>query len=245
MKSNHNQNKNIWHSISKRLHYVLDIVMFFISLTAAIGLLMFHKAGTTSNQNQFIHLTTSSKNKTKKAKVPKSQLAIGEAYQLIPKKKVKRYKTVVDIYGYSYKQKLKKPKITYLANFYLDPNYASKSLPVKNTIYISLEGTIVEPFKTPQAGQYNFVNSSLGYNSTAHYVLNDSSKYIQVMQFKSYAKYGEYTVPNASNDTLNLTLNAGPNRYLKLSEFKLKRVKNVNLSQKAQESLLFGGYVSQ
>lgn len=235
-------NKGIWPSILEKMHYVFDVTMFFVALTMAVGLLMFHKAGTTNDQNQFIHLTTSSKNKTKKTKIPKSQLAVGEAYELVPKKKIKKYKTVVDDNGYSYEQKLKKPEITYLANFYLDPNYASKSIPVKNSIYIPLEGCIVKPFKTPQEGQYNFVNSSLGFNSTKHYLLDDSDKYIKVMQFKSYAKYGEYSVPNSIKNTLNLTLNTGSNRYLKLDEFKIKRVKEINLSQKAVQLLLFGGY---
>ena len=229
-------------AIFRRLHYIFDIVMFFVSLAAAVGLLMFHKAETTDNQNHFVHLTASSKNKNKKTEIPKSQLAIGEAYELIPKKRIKRYKTIQDAYGDSYRKKLKRPKITYLDNFYLAHNYASKDTLVKDNLYIPLNGCVTALFKTPQAGQYNFVNSDLGFNSLKHYVLNDSHKYIQVMQFKNYAKYGKFAVPNVTNNTLKLTLNAGSNRYLKLNEFTIKRVNSIDLSQKAQQLQLFGGY---
>ena len=62
------------------------------------------------------------------------------------------------------------------------------------------------------------------------------------MQFKNYAKYGKFAVPNVTNNTLNLTLNAGSNRYLKLNEFTIKRVNSIDLSEKAQQLQLFGGY---
>lgn len=229
-----------WHFL-KRLEWVFDLIMFLLAIAAAMTLAAYNKTRLADGQSQFVHFSQP-KNKAKKTKIPKSKIAKGDAYQLVPKKKVKRYRTVFDIYGNQYKQKLKHPKAKYLAHFYLDPNYASKDQPIKKDLYVLLNGCVVPTFKNPQNGQYNFLNSSLAYNSTQHYVLNDSQTYIKVMQFKSFNKYGQNMVPNANNNTLNLTINEGPSRYLKLSEFKIKRVKNMNLSNLAEQAHLFSGY---
>lgn len=241
LKENDEKPKHSWLGFFKRLEWVFDLFMFILAFLGAIGLAAYNKTRIADGQSHFVHFSEP-KGKAKKAKIPKSQIAVGDAYEFIPKKKVKRYRIVTDVYGNKYQRKLKHPKVKYLARFYLDPNYASKDKTIKNNLYILLDGCVVATIKTPQAGQYNFANSSLAFNSTQHYVLNDAKTYIKVMQFKSYNKYGENMAPNANTNTFNLTVSQGPSRYLKLSEFKIKRVKKVNLSNLADQAHLFSGY---
>ena len=76
-----------------------------------------------------------------------------------------------------------------------------------------------------------------------HFTLNDSVTYIYVMQFVSFKKYNNKYVPNAVTKAFTQTSVAGSKRYLKLSEFNLVRIKDVNLSQVAASQQLFCGVV--
>ncbi|RVU70403.1 MULTISPECIES: hypothetical protein [Lactobacillus] len=232
------------HPFFERLHRAFDWVMFILALAAALGFVAFDKARSNSGQNEFVRLSKP-KEIAKKTKIPKSQIAWGEVYELIPKKKVDHYQTVTDENGYSYEVKRKHPKVTWKSYFYLDPNQVSKDKPVEKNLYLLITGCVVPAIKTPKTGQYNFVdNTSLAFDSTKHYVLNDSQTYIQVMQLKSYSTYGNQMAPNATNNTFNLTINVGSTPYLKLSEFKLKRLKKQNLSHLAQQMQLFSGFAN-
>lgn len=96
-------------------------------------------------------------------------------------------------------------------------------------------------FKAPLASQVNLDNSNYGFDSKKHYILWDNKPYLHVMQFKNYNLYGNKPMPNTTNSPIIYHSNKGPIRYLKLSQFKLTRLKKTNVSMLAQNGQLFCG----
>lgn len=226
-------------SIKQKLSVVLDIFMIFLALFLA-GL---EEVLVKSEQQNSIKTTFQAPQKSgsKKSKIPRSQLITGEAYELTPKKTIKRYKAVNSAYG-KYLAKRKHPLVKYHAQFYLDPNSASKSLTIKVPIYIMIQGQIVKASTKQINSQRNFINnSSLAFSNT-HFVLNDSLKYIHVMQFVNYQSFNGKPIPNANTNNFTVNSNIGISRYIRLDEFKIKRLKKVSLSSLADKKQLFCGY---
>lgn len=215
--------------------------MFILCIMVAIIIQQIHN-NQNLNKNKPYAALAQPKHHKRKVKLPKSQIMYSQVYCLTPKKQVKKYRTVNSIYG-SYHQKLKHPKVTYLANFYLDPNYASKEKTIHEKIYLLLDGIVMPKFKAPLASQVNLDNSNYGFDSKKHYILWDNKPYLHVMQLKNYNLYGNKPMPNTTNSTIIYHSNKGPIRYLKLNEFKLTRLKKTNVSMLAQNGQLFCGII--
>ena len=222
-----------------RLHQIFDVAMFILCIIAAIMMQQIHNNQNLNKNKPYITLSQPNPNK-RKVKLPKSQIMYSQVYCLTPKKHVKKYRTVNSIYG-SYHKKLKHPKVTYLANFYLDPNYASKEKTINEKIYILLNGVVMPRFTAHLESQVKLTNSDYCFDSKKHYILWDTKPYLHVMQFKNYNLYGNKPMPNTTKVSLIYSSNKGPIRYLKLNEFKLTRLKNTNVSMLAQNGQLFCG----
>ena len=228
--------KSYFHKFKDYFSTVMDVVILAVCVILASALLSLSKS------DQFTQMTfTKPKPTAKKTRIPKAEAIKGEAYKLVPKKTVHKYKTVYDAYGNSYQVKRKHPKISYHANFYLDPNAASKSDFVERPIYLLITGSVIDKPKTLLSTQTVLADSNLVFDMSKHFTLNDSVTYIYVMQFVSFKKYNNKYVPNAVTKAFTQTSVAGSKRYLKLSEFNLVRIKDVNLSQVAAGQQLFCG----
>ena len=228
------------HAFYKRLQFIVDFVVFFAALFCAVGLY----TGTKLMQkptNNFIQFKDPQKTKHNQH-LSKAVSVYAPVYKLTPRIHVDKYKTKKDIYGYKYKVKRKHKKITYLANFYLDPNYASKSNLIKTPVYVLIKGEVEKKYKTPTSHQHNFNDKALAFDSSKHFVLDDSKTYIKVMQLHNYFNYNNKPIPNVTLQGLTNVVNSGPSRYLKLSEFKLKRIEKINASDLANKEQLFCGY---
>lgn len=231
--------------VLNRLHQIFDVAMFILCIMAAILIHQIHINQNLNNNKPYVTLAQPNHNK-RKVKLPKSQIMYSQVYCLTPKKHVKQYQTVNSIYG-SYHKKLKHPKVTYLANFYLDPNYASNEKTINEKIYLLLNGVVMPKFKAPSESkvesQVNLTNSNYCFDSKKHYILWDTKPYLHVMQLKNYNLYGNKPMPNIINTSIIYSSNKGPIRYLKLNEFKLTRLKKTNVSMLAQNGQLFCGII--
>lgn len=223
-----------------KLHQIFDVAMFIVCIMAAIMMYQIHHQNLHENK-PYITLSQPKHNK-RKVKLPKSQIMYSKVYCLTPKKHVKQYRTVNSIYG-SYQKKLKHPKVTYLANFYVDPNYASKEKTITEKIYLLLDGVVMPKVKAQSESQVNLTNSNYCFDSKKHYILWDTKPYLHVMQLKNYNLYGNKPMPNITNTSIIYSPNKGPIRYLKLNEFKLTRLKKTNVSMLAQNGQLFCGII--
>ena len=221
------------------LHQIFDVAMFILCIMAVIMLYQIHNNQNLNKNKPYVTLSQP-KHSKRKVKLPKSQIMYSPVYCLTPKKQVKKYRIVNSIYG-SYHKKLKHPKVTYLANFYSDPNYASKEKPINEKIYILLNGIVMPKFKAQSESQVNLTNSNYCFDSKKHYILWDTKPYLHVMQLKNYNLYGNKPMPNTTNASIIYHSNKGPMRYLKLNEFKLTRLKKTNVSILAQNGQLFCG----
>lgn len=230
------------HRIKQVVNMVFDVVMFFALILVACAL-----NSTSHNNNNVVKRTSFTQPKTKakakkKVKIPKAEVKMGDAYELVPKKKVTRYRYKTNAYGYRYKVKLKHPKVKYLANFYIDPNYASKSNLITQPIYVLINGSIISKPKTLTPSQTPFNESNYVFDDKHHYTLYDTVPYLHVMQFVSYRRYGKRSEPNTQFKRITQVSVMGANRYLKLSEFTLIRKAKLNLSTLAENKQLFAGY---
>ncbi len=224
-----------------KLHQIFDVAMFILCIMVAIIIQQIHN-NQNLNKNKPYAALAQPKHHKRKVKLPKSQIMYSQVYCLTPKKQVKQYRTVNSIYG-SYHKKLKHPKVTYLANFYLDPNYASNEKTINEKIYLLLNGVVMPKFKAQSESQVNLTNSNYCFDSKKHYILWDTKPYLHVMQLKNYNLYGNKPMPNITNTSIIYHSNKGPIRYLKLNEFKLTRLKKTNVSMLAQNGQLFCGII--
>lgn len=142
-----------------KLQQIFDVAMFILCIMAAIMMHQIHINQNLNTNKPYVALSQPNHHK-RKIKLPASQIMHSQVYCLTPKKHVKKYQTVNSIYG-SYHTKLKHPKVTYLANFYLYPNYASKEKTINEKIYLLLNGVVMPKFKTQLKRQVNLTNDLL------------------------------------------------------------------------------------
>lgn len=238
----HKLNKS-WHKFMQRVHYVTDVIMFFGTIFAAFILFTVNKTISQPSKT-YISFYTPKKVKSANHKALSQGVPVHETvYKFTPKIQTTKYKYKTNVYGYKYKVKIKHPKVQYFSYFYLDPNYASKDKTVTQPIYLIIKGSVIKKISKTDLDVHRFNNSTMGFNSKKHYVLNDSHKYIYVMQFHNYFKYNKTTIPNVTVQGFTHIANIGPTRYLKLNEFKITRVKE-NLSNLATNGQLFAGFNS-
>lgn len=227
-----------WHKIKTKIEVFTDIACFVVLAGIAGNIVDNARHNTTGTI-----MLTDHKAAPKKQHISKGASVNEICYKLTPKNKYQKYYYKTNAYGFKQKHKYKHPKVKYQVYFYLDPNYASKDLkhPIRNNIYLLINGAIVPKEKTQKEGDVDLGNTGQMFSAKKHYTLDDRSKYLKVMQFNSYLKYGKLPAPNVPDTALfSVASLPGSIRYLKTDDFHLERVKE-NESKLATQNTLFCG----